>query len=323
MRILLAVDGSRPAGLALNLLAGMGWPAGTHIRIVSVVPHGTNMVVQWSPRTSSLSELDRIEDAVVRSHAIALDAAERSLALAHPDVMLERFLLRGRAASMIVDEAREFGADVVVVGHRGHGPIETLLLGSVSAEVVDHAPCPVLVVRDDKLGTVVLADDGSPSAVIAASVLEAFPLPAQTPISVLSITDTGFPFTAAAAPGLYDQAITSYVRSLAEARDQTRRIAEGAAERLEKAGYQTASVVRDGDPAHEIVEYARTQATGLLVLGTRGHTGLKRLLLGSVARNVLLQAPCSVLIVRETAVHLPIAIEREMEPVANGRPLVR
>ena len=40
----------------------------------------------------------------------------------------------------------------------------------------------------------------------------------------------------------------------------------------------------------------------MLVLGTRGHTGLRRLLLGSVARNVLIHAPCSVLIVRETVV---------------------
>ena len=56
---------------------------------------------------------------------------------------------------------------------------------------------------------------------------------------------------------------------------------------------------RSGDPAHEIVAYAKEQQSGLLVLGTRGHTGLRRLMLGSVARNVLLHAPCSVLVVRE------------------------
>jgi nucleotide-binding universal stress UspA family protein len=320
MRILLATDGSKPAGRAVHLVANMGWPKGTAIRIVSSVSKGSDMVVSWTPETASLSELDRIEDTIVRTHAVALESAERDLALAHPDCMIERFLLRGRAASLIVEEARDFGADLIVVGHRGHGPIETMLLGSVSAEVVDHAPCPVLVARDDVLGTVVLADDGSPSAVIAAAVLEAFPLPIQTPITVLSITDTGFPFTAAAAPGLYDQAITSYVRSLGEARDETARIAQGAADRLHDAGYRTTSVTRDGDPAHEIVEFATRNNTGLLVLGTRGHTGLKRLLVGSVARNVLLHAPCSVLIVRERAVHLPIAAEREPDLAAAGGP---
>lgn len=320
MRILLAIDGSQPACRAVDLVANMAWPRNTFIRLVSVVPHGSNMVVKWTPETASLSELDRIEDAVVRTHAVALEAAERDLTLAHPEIAIERFLLRGRAASLIVEEARDFKADVVVVGHRGHGPIETMLLGSVSAEVVDHAPCPVLVVRAGTLGPVVLADDGSPSAVVAAAVLEAFPLPAQTPITVLSITDTGFPFTAAAAPGLYDQAITSYVRSLEEARGQTKAVAEGAAAKLEEAGYRTTAVVKDGDPAHEIVEYAKSHDTGLLVLGTRGHTGLKRLLLGSVARNVLLHAPCSVLIVRENAAHLPDQEEREAALAAAGAP---
>ena len=246
MRILLATDGSQPAGRALNLVANMAWPTGTSIRLVSAVPKGSEMVVKWTPETASLSELDRIEDTVVRTHAVALDSAERDLRLAHPECTVEGFLLRGRPASRIVDEARDFEADLIVVGHRGHGPMETMLLGSVSAEVVDHAPCPVLVARSGTLGPVVLADDGSPSAVTAAAVLEAFPLPAQTPITVLSITDTGFPFAAAAAPGLYDQAINSYVRSLKEARDDTTRIATGAADRLQEAGYRTTPVVRDG-----------------------------------------------------------------------------
>jgi nucleotide-binding universal stress UspA family protein len=82
------------------------------------------------------------------------------------------------------------------------------------------------------------------------------------------------------------------------------------------AGYHATGFVRDGDPAHEIVEFAREHRIGLLVLGTRGHTGLRRLLLGSVARNVLLHAPCSVLIIRETVDPNSVAAERE--PVGAG-----
>jgi nucleotide-binding universal stress UspA family protein len=52
----------------------------------------------------------------------------------------------GRAAHEIVAVARERSAQLIVVGSHGFGPIEGLLLGSVSAGVLRHAPCPVLVV---------------------------------------------------------------------------------------------------------------------------------------------------------------------------------
>jgi nucleotide-binding universal stress UspA family protein len=71
------------------------------------------------------------------------------------------------------------------------------------------------------------------------------------------------------------------------------------ADRLSDAGLVTAIDVRDGDPAPSIVKAAVEHGVDLIVMGTRGYTGLSRILLGSVARNVLIHAPCSVLIVRE------------------------
>lgn len=319
MRILLATDGSRPADHARDLVVAMGWPRGSHIRVVSVVPKSAEVAPHWSPETAGLPDVDRIDDVGVRTHILALDAAERDVALAHPDSLVDRFLLRGRAASAIVEEAREFGADLVVVGHRGHGTIETMVLGSVSAEVVDHAPCPVLVARSANLGPVVLADDGSPSSATAMTVLEDLPLPAATPMTVLSITDSGVPFATAAAPALYDQAVATLVRSREEARADSQRRVNALAARLRLAGRRVTAEVRDGDPAHEIVAFAAQHRTGLLVLGTRGNTGLRRLVLGSVARNVLLHAPCSVLIVRETVAWHPA----EREPVMSGRAVDR
>ena len=53
----------------------------------------------------------------------------------------------GRPADVIVQEAEESGADLIVVGTRGHGSAKQLFLGSVSTNVVHHAPCDVLVVR--------------------------------------------------------------------------------------------------------------------------------------------------------------------------------
>jgi nucleotide-binding universal stress UspA family protein len=317
MRILLATDGSRSADVARDLVAAMPWPARTTFRIVSVAPRSANIAASWTPETAHEPEVDRYRDPVARVHAVALADAERSLSLAHPDARIERFLLRGRPASLIVREARAFSADLIVVGHRGHGTIETMVLGSVSAEVVDHAPCAVLVARSSEPGPIAFADDGSPSARIAATVLESLPLAPGTPITVLTVTDTSFPYDTAASPALYNETMALYQEDRDEAEREGRAIASAAAARLEQLGYRTNAVVHAGDPAHEIVGHTKMYRTGLLVLGTRGNTGLKRLLLGSVARNVLLHAPCSVLIVRESVV--PPVDEALVAELSNKR----
>jgi nucleotide-binding universal stress UspA family protein len=60
----------------------------------------------------------------------------------------------------------------------------------------------------------------------------------------------------------------------------------------------THHVVLEGDPASEIVDYARDAGIDLIVMGTHGRSGLERLLMGSVAEKVMREAPCSVLVVK-------------------------
>lgn len=318
MRILLATDGSTPATRARDLITALPWPRDTRFRVISVVPRAAELINRLTVGPSSPAAVEPVEDEVVRLHVVALDDAERTLRLARPGATVERDLLRGRPATVIVDEARGFRADLVVVGHRGHGPFDTMLLGSVSAEVVDHAPCPVLVARSDAIGSVVLAEDGSGGAMTAEQTLAHLPIDRRTPITVLSVVESGLPFTAATAPGMFDVGMTAYIEGIEEARRDALGVAEAAAVRLRAAGFHARTAVHDGDPSHQIVDYARTHGTGLLVLGTRGHTGLRRLLLGSVARNVLLHAPCSVLIVRETAPPSGDTAEREARERAGA-----
>ena len=310
MRILLAIDGSRSADVARDLVAAMPWPARTTFRIVSIAPRSANIAASWTPETAHEPEVDRYRDPVARVHAVALADAERNLSLAHPDARIERFLLRGRPASLIVREARAFSADLIVVGHRGHGTIETMVLGSVSAEVVDHAPCAVLVARSSEPGPIVFADDGSPSARVAATVLESLPVAPGTPITVLTVTDTSFPYDTAASPALYNETMALHQEDRDEAEREGRAIAaalcSARAARLpdeRRRAYRRSGSRNRG--AHEAVPDGPARARDA------GNTGLKRLLLGSVARNVLLHAPCSVLIVRETVV-----------PPTNGEALI-
>jgi nucleotide-binding universal stress UspA family protein len=298
MRILLALDGSEHAGRARDLVDGIDWPDGTVIRVVAAVDRRGDLVGmpgapvgKGDPREIETSTVRRLQDTI--------DLAV--LNLERPGRAVERILLRGRPASAIVKEARGFGADLVVLGSRGHGQIRSMLLGSVSAEVVDHAPCPVLVARGSRIGSILFATDGSGTAEHAEHVLTDWPILADRPVTVISVAEVGMPWSTGMSPGIYDQVLESYTEAVDEARSQCQSIAEATAERIREAGFETTTVVREGPSAEEIVAAAQSLETDLVVIASRGHTGLTRLVLGSVARSVLTHAPCSVLVVREKA----------------------
>jgi nucleotide-binding universal stress UspA family protein len=298
MRILLAIDGSACSDRATDLVSTLALPNDSLIRVVGARQrHLDVMSLAWANGADPGVLVGTDDPADVRHMREVLERAER--ALDRPGISVEGYLLRGRAASAIVDEARGMEADVIVVGSRGHGTISTMLLGSTAAEVVDHAPCPVLVARDTHLGPIAFADDGSSSARCAETLLTEWPIFAGQHVSVVTVGEVAVPVAAAFTPGLYDQVLDSYTRSVDDARDSVRLEANSAAGRLAIAGLTTDPVMLEGDPAAELVRFATERRTGTIIVGTRGHTGLARLLLGSVARNVLVHAPCSVLITRE------------------------
>jgi nucleotide-binding universal stress UspA family protein len=80
--------------------------------------------------------------------------AQREAVWARVDSILEsaggevrKVDLEGYPSDSLIDHAAAVGADLVVVGTRGRGPVASLFLGSTSHRVVNHAPCDVLVVR--------------------------------------------------------------------------------------------------------------------------------------------------------------------------------
>ena len=200
---------------------------------------------------------------------------------------------------MLVQEAKASRAELVVVGSRGLGPLRSMLLGSVSAEVVDHAPCPVLVVRRPGIGSVLLAVDGSAHAATAVTFLGGARFLTGYPVEVLSVAPTATRLPRIPASGTSDVAVTSDERWAAAQREWSEAYAATATEILRTDGVHARWSISQGDPAHEIIEAAEGFGCDLIVMGSRGLTGLTRMLVGSVTRNVLLHTPASVLVVRE------------------------
>ncbi len=295
MRVLLAYDGSAGAEAARELLGHLRLPAGAEIAVVAALESGQDLF--GAPESGTgLHDAHETERRIVRE--LDMQLWNVAALLRAPDRGCETRVLRGRPASAIVDEARRWTADLVVIGSRGHGPLESLLVGSVAAEVVDHAPCPVLVARRPTIHRLLLGVDGSESAHRAVATLAAWQLLHAVPATVVAVVEP-MPTWPLALGGAFAPTVVEVGTGVVE--DRHARLREAVAEALatlRRAGMIADGEIREGDPASQIVQASAEHGADLVVVGTRGLSVLGRLLLGSVARKVLLHTDASVLVVR-------------------------
>jgi nucleotide-binding universal stress UspA family protein len=265
---------------------------GSTIEVVTVYP-GTGAMFDMPGVLVAAEAIQEAEDSMeAEASRIVIKVARR---IAAPDLTVQTQVLRGRAATSLLDRASEFKANLLVVGHRGRGPFESAVLGSVSAEVVDHSQVPVLVARRDHIARIVLGDDGSGSAAAAADTIRRWSALHGAPIRVLSVADVDpqwNPWLRGAEMRAAQAARTASMHEHQGARARTTAAA------LEKAGLVAEGVVEEGNPAHRLVEAAVNWDADLIVVGAHGHGGLGPIV-GSVARAVLYHASCSVLVVPE------------------------
>ena len=296
MRIVLATDGSPHAEAAEHMVTATAWPADTHITVIRAQEPLPGM--RGLPDEAHSALYEKVRDALDDD----LDQLERDLRGA--DRVIERIVDVGRPATLIVDAARHMGADLIVMGSRGRGAIASTVLGSVAAEVVDQAPCPVLVARCPTITRVVVADDGSDCAAQAEEVVASWPFLRGARVHVVSVADLSG--LVPASTGMEMISAEVYQQAFDEVRALHEGYARAAADRLRILDPQVSSSAREGFVAQEIVATAEDERADLIVVGTRGQTGLQRVLVGSVARSVLFHAPVSVLTVRQK-VEVPAA----------------
>ena len=296
MRILLALDGSPSADRARALVVSLAWPEGTTVRIVAALDVAPALWGgPWIPAIPV--DADQMEEEAVRELTRVLQEAQPALEATGLAVQAE--LLRGRPSAAIVEDAKLWKPDLIVVGSRGHGPVETAVLGSVSAAIVDHATCPVLVARGDHAGRVILAEDGSPAGMAARDIVAAWPAFATIPVVVLGVVDVAAPWRSSIAPTMFGAAMDVYGDMITNARTTHRAIVAATEAHLRAAGRTVSGELREGDPADQIRRAATDPAGDLIVAGSRGHVGISRIVMGSVAHAVLTHAHCSVLVVKQ------------------------
>jgi nucleotide-binding universal stress UspA family protein len=194
------------------------------------------------------------------------------------DVEIEEDVVDGRPAAALIDAAA--GADLLVVGSRGHGSLVGSLLGSVSQQCLQHAPCPVAVVRSASTGErrrVVVGVDGSVGS--EAALAWALDAARRRETSVHAVCAYKQP------SGLTTGGFTN-AGLLPMLRDSLARSAERILDAAEQwstsdVAVSTASVC--GPAADSLL--AAAADSDLLVVGSRGRGGFESLLLGSVSQR--------------------------------------
>jgi nucleotide-binding universal stress UspA family protein len=288
--ILLATDGSKDAELAATAAIDLSKRTGAELHIVhawralphyaypGVVPERYNPPYEVGARRILTEQVEYIEHTGIP--------------------VAEAHLVTGRAADAILDLAEQIGADLIVVGSRGLGPVKRLVVGSVSESIVHHAKCPVLVMRGGTVAwppfRVVIGDDLSEVAHGAAGLGAAMGwlVKAET---LLVHTYEGMPPHPETLPRddqeLYEAMVGKHLRQVEPALEGR------AAELADAYGVRPRIRIVPGESAKVLSEVAEGgRIPSLLVVGSRGLGQGGRMLLGSVSTKVLRAASGSVLV---------------------------
>jgi nucleotide-binding universal stress UspA family protein len=147
MKILLAVDSSDCSKAAVQAVAERPWPAGSQIKILSVVePVYVPTTDAWVLPENYYVEIDKAAwDQAQNAIAYAVEQIEAS-DVAKLTILTE--IKEGLAKDIILEEAEKWGAELVLLGSHGYRGLKKFLLGSVSHAVAAHAHCSVEIVRN-------------------------------------------------------------------------------------------------------------------------------------------------------------------------------
>jgi nucleotide-binding universal stress UspA family protein len=249
------------------------------ITVTSVVP----------PLTGDL-DLTGVKDI----HASLAKPCEDALAEANRLAEQERVLIKtvaeeGETYERIVDLADAENCDIIIMGRRGLRKVERTLVGSVTARVIGHTQRDVLVVPAGALvgwKRILVATDGSKFSGLAVNKAVDFAKAYGGSLVVVSVVDVPTEFYAEA-----PQAVDDMVRKAKEYTAAVRAQAEA-------AGVKAETFVGEADAFEAIVKLAREQDVNMIVVGSHGRTGLRRLLMGSVTEKVIGHATCPVLVAR-------------------------
>lgn len=142
-KILVAIDGSEHAKQALVDATDLAKTNDATLTVLTIVPDPSAWLLGGSAYAGAI-DFDALERETEREYSDLLDEAVKSRP---PEIGVTKILAHGRPAEQIVEHARAEGHDLIVMGSRGRGEVRSLMLGSVSHQVLNASPAAVLIVH--------------------------------------------------------------------------------------------------------------------------------------------------------------------------------
>jgi nucleotide-binding universal stress UspA family protein len=275
-KILVCTDGSPDSEGAITAAINLAKTTGSTVILLEVLFYLAGYELQ-APDTLAPPmvnmELMQAQETAARERLEAWKAEA-----AGEGVTLEPRVRTGPSAyEGILEEVDESQPDLIIMGRHGYTGLTRLLMGSVTARVIGHSPCHVLVVpREVPLSfkRLLVASDGSPFS--GAAWTEALSLAKTMGSDLIGVS--------VAASDRDIPVATQVVRTLEE--------------EASRQGITLDTMIPMGRPEEGIVKAADFKGASLIIVGSHGRTGLKRLLMGSVAERVIGGAQCPVLVVK-------------------------
>jgi nucleotide-binding universal stress UspA family protein len=278
-KILVYVDGSEASLHALKESLRFAHAEQIEIMAVSVVPP-----YRGDLRFAGVRDIKRLLKApcdTALAEAMKLARAEGNF--------LKTACLEGEPYEEIADLAEAEEYDLVVMGIGAQSMEKIFVMGSTTARVIGYSHSDVLVIPEKAaIGwqRLLLATDGSKHSEKATERALAIAKSNGAELNIVAATDF--------ACELYAEAPEVGIHLISDAK----RNVESGKKQADLKGVETECFVREGEAYKAIIDLAKEKDAQMIIIGSHGKTGLKRLLMGSVVEGIISHSPCPVLVAK-------------------------
>jgi len=285
-KIMLATDGSKYSEAALEEAIDVAKIFDSNVTILNVIDIN-NEILKVSPELSDKLALQAKE---------IIDKAQRKMREA--DIKINTVIKEGDPHEIIPQLAMQEGIDLIIMGTYGRKGLKLLLMGSVAADVVCHASCDVLVVkervkaanRNKKYQSILVPYDGSEFSKTALEQACQIVKINQGEISVFYVIPR------------YEEVLeffkTNWMKEILMC--EAKAIVKQAQEVALKNGISIKTRIESENHVDaKIVEAAKKSKTDIIIMGVRGLGNLDRIIMGSVIERVIINAPCPILVIKK------------------------